>query len=64
MSELLHTLKKYCSLASSKKEEFRLATATTLAADRYATLPLELRLAAPCLPIPENLARAKIGVAA
>jgi hypothetical protein len=28
------------------------------AADRYALLPLELRLAALCLPIPENLARA------
>jgi hypothetical protein len=39
-------------------------TATTLAADVYATLPLELRLAALCLPVPENLARAKIGVAA
>jgi hypothetical protein len=39
-------------------------TAITLAADRYATLPLELRLAALCLPIPENLARANIGVAA
>jgi hypothetical protein len=39
-------------------------TATTLAADRYATLPLELRLAALCLSMPENLARAKIGVAA
>jgi len=39
-------------------------TATTMVADRYATLPLELRLAALCLPIPENLARANIGVAA
>jgi len=37
--------------------------ATTLAADRW-TLPLELGLAALCLPLPENLARAKIGVAA
>jgi hypothetical protein len=33
-------------------------TATTLAADRYEALPLELRLAALCLPMPENLARA------
>jgi hypothetical protein len=33
-------------------------TATTLAADIYATLPLELRMAALCLPIPENLASA------
>jgi hypothetical protein len=41
--------------ARRKKEDFRLATATTLAADRYATLPLELRLAALCLPVPENL---------
>src|SRR5258707_795359 len=28
------------------------------AADRYAALPLELRMAALCLPMPENLARA------
>jgi hypothetical protein len=33
-------------------------TATTLAADVYATLPLELRMAGLCLPMPENLARA------
>jgi hypothetical protein len=33
-------------------------TATTLAADRYESLPLELRLAALCLPMPEILARA------
>jgi len=33
-------------------------TATTLAVDRYATLPFELRMAALCLPMPENLARA------
>jgi hypothetical protein len=33
-------------------------TATTMAVDRYASLPLELRLAALGLPIPENLARA------
>jgi hypothetical protein len=33
-------------------------TASTMAADRYASLPLELRLAALCLPLPENLARA------
>jgi hypothetical protein len=33
-------------------------TATTTAADRYASLPLELRLAALCLPLPKNLARA------
>jgi hypothetical protein len=44
--------------AEEKKEDFRLATATTLAADRYGSLPLELRLAALCLPVPENLARA------
>jgi hypothetical protein len=29
-----------------------------LAADRYTKLPLELRLAALCLPMPEKLARA------
>jgi hypothetical protein len=33
-------------------------TATTLAVDRYATLPFELRMAALCLPIAQNLARA------
>jgi hypothetical protein len=33
-------------------------TAITLAADVYETLPLELRFAALCLPMPENLARA------
>jgi hypothetical protein len=33
-------------------------TATTLAADIYAALPLELRMAALCLSSPENLARA------
>jgi hypothetical protein len=33
-------------------------TATTMAADRYESLPLELRLAALCLPMPEVLARA------
>jgi hypothetical protein len=44
--------------AEERKEDFRLATATTLAADIYATLPLELRMAALCLSIPENLARA------
>jgi hypothetical protein len=33
-------------------------TAITMAADVYATLPLELRLSALCLPMPENLARA------
>src|SRR5262245_8786822 len=37
-------------------------TATTLAADRYESLPAELRMAVLCLPVPENLA--KIGVAA
>jgi len=41
-----------------KQEDFRLATATMLAADVYGTLPLELRLAALCLPVPKNLARA------
>ena len=40
-----------------KKEAIRLATATTLAADIYATLPLELRMAALCL-IPKTWARA------
>jgi hypothetical protein len=44
--------------AEGKKEDFRLATATTLAVDRYGALPLELRLAALCLPMPANLARA------
>jgi hypothetical protein len=33
-------------------------TATTMAADRYGSLPLELRLLALGLPMPENLARA------
>jgi hypothetical protein len=33
-------------------------TATTMAADRYESLPLELRLATLCLPLPKNLARA------
>jgi hypothetical protein len=33
-------------------------TATTMAADVYATLPPELRMAALCLRMPENLARA------
>jgi hypothetical protein len=47
-----------------KQEDLRLPTACMLAADVYATLPLELRMAALCLPIAENLARAKIGVAA
>jgi hypothetical protein len=36
-----------------KQEAVRLATATTLAADIYGTLPLELRLSALCLPFPE-----------
>src|SRR5215475_14033980 len=31
---------------NSAREDFRLATATTLVADLYATLPLELRMAA------------------
>jgi hypothetical protein len=44
--------------AEKKKEDFRLATATTLAADIYATLPLELRMAALCLSIPKTWARA------
>jgi hypothetical protein len=44
--------------AEEKKEKFRLATATTLAADIYATLPLELRMAALCLSIPKTWARA------
>ena len=33
-------------------------TATTMAADRHESLPIELRLLALGLPIPENLARA------
>ena len=33
-------------------------TATTVAADRYGSLPLELRLVALGLPLPQNLARA------
>jgi hypothetical protein len=44
--------------AEEKKEDFRLATATTMAADRYEALALELRLLALGLPMPENLARA------
>jgi hypothetical protein len=44
--------------SKEKKGDIRLATATTIAADVYASLPLELRLAALCLPMPENLARA------
>jgi hypothetical protein len=50
--------------ATQRKGDLRLATATTMAADVYETLPLELRLSALCLPISENLARAKIWVAA
>jgi hypothetical protein len=37
----------------SKKGDVRLATATTMVADTYATLPLELRMAALCLPFVE-----------
>jgi hypothetical protein len=33
-------------------------TATTMAADGYESLPVQLRMAALCLPMPENLARA------
>jgi hypothetical protein len=44
--------------AEERKEDFRLATATTLAADIYATLRLELRMAALCLSIPKTWARA------
>jgi hypothetical protein len=44
--------------ASSKQGDLRLATATALAADRYGTLPLELRLAALCLPLSDELRRA------
>jgi hypothetical protein len=47
--------------ATQRKEDLRLATATTMAADVYETLPLELRLAALCLPISENLAAQKFG---
>ena len=46
--------------ASKKGKEARglpsSQTATTLVADRYGALPLELRWAALCLPMPENLA--------
>jgi hypothetical protein len=44
--------------AEEKTEDFRLATATTMAADRYEALPLELRLLALGLSVPENRARA------
>jgi hypothetical protein len=47
-----------CCRTEERKRDFRLATATTLAADVYATLPLALRMAALCLPMPKNLARA------
>jgi hypothetical protein len=48
------TRKRNSSGASprKKKEAMRLATATTLAADIYATLPLELRFLALGLPMP------------
>jgi hypothetical protein len=39
------------SAREDKKGVVRLATATTLAVDLYATLPLELRLLALCLPV-------------
>jgi hypothetical protein len=41
-----------------KQEDFRLATANVILADAYESLPVELRLAALCLPIPQDLARA------
>jgi hypothetical protein len=44
--------------ASNKQGDVRLATATMSAADRYATLPLELRLAALCLPLSAELRQA------
>jgi hypothetical protein len=50
--------------AEGKKEDFRLATATTLAADLYATLPLELRLLALGLLEDAKIFGPKIGAAA
>jgi hypothetical protein len=44
--------------AEEKKEDFRLATATTTVADRYASLPMELRLLALGLFAEKNRARA------
>jgi hypothetical protein len=44
--------------AAKETSGIRLAKATTLAADIYATLPLELRMAALCLSIPKTWARA------
>jgi hypothetical protein len=41
-----------------KKADLRLATATMMVADRYAALPLELRMAALCLPLVELRAAA------
>jgi hypothetical protein len=45
-------------VAGSKQEDFRLATATAIAADVHESLPLELRFMALGLPVTENLARA------
>jgi hypothetical protein len=39
---------------AKKQDAFRLPTAATMAADQFASLPLELRLAALCLPVPES----------
>jgi hypothetical protein len=57
----LETKKGNSSGAVAPKKERGLPssqTATTMAADRYEALPLELRLLALGLPMPENLARA------
>jgi hypothetical protein len=57
----LETKKRNSSGAVAPKKERGLPssqTATTMAADRYEALPLELRLLALGLPMPENLARA------
>lgn len=53
--------KRNSSGASPRKEERgspSSQTATTMAADRFDSLPLELRLMALGLPMPDNLARA------
>jgi hypothetical protein len=44
--------------ASKKTSKQSSRTAATIAADVHASLPLELRMAALCLPMPEKLARA------
>jgi predicted 3'-5' exonuclease similar to PolB exonuclease domain len=61
-SDVLNTYRVWLRYELSSKEERKgpsvFADGAGDAADRYASLPLELRLAALCLPIPENLARA------